>query len=77
MVECNVTVLWDSMMQYRGKFYFIQVISFALISEKYFQNINCCDNKVKAKKLFLNILMKKSCAITLFSKTIMGNCQTL
>jgi hypothetical protein len=65
------------MLQYRGKFYFIQVISFAATSEKYFQNVNCCDSNVKVKKLFLNILMKKLCAITLFSKTIIGKCQKL
>jgi len=77
MFEWNIALLWDSMLQYRGKFYFIQAISFVVISEKYFQNVNCCDNNVKVKKLFLNFLMKKSCAITLFSKTIIGKCQKL
>jgi len=46
------------MLQYKGKFYFIQVISFAVTSEKHFQNVNCCDDNVKVKKLLLNILMK-------------------
>jgi len=46
-------------MQCRGKVYFIHVISFAVISEKYFQNVNCCENNVKVKKLSLNILIKK------------------
>jgi len=65
------------MLQYRGKFYFIQVISFAVTSEKYFQNVNCCEYNVKVKKLFLNILTRKPWAIMLFSKTIIGKCQKL